>query len=368
MRKIFFLVAFAAIALTMGLTSCEKENKNDYELKVYLYAAKGSNDHDETKDILSEYYNSFGYSAVAEDKLISVNGKDSLDCIKVINENCAKAEAKLKGNSWTDQTSIWVISEDEDTQIYECKYGIDAESADNASVYDNRFGKCRSYDSIVPDVDDYTFAKSFSVQENGHTLYSDTEWQRRIYFNTENLNSEAGGRFLYLCTKISDLKISDIKTMISNNDESLNNGNLIGDVIVLNSYTHPDTITYDGIEYKAVKGGTDGEREPVDLNYKAGGPYLYMYYSTDVLHFRRVLDLHGSWMVSSGKDFSIDKVTRYPVYDRYDSSFAKGVEFDENGNIRLSRENGVDLNEGAGGDYIHFLTAYLPFDYILNNL
>lgn len=106
---------------------------------------------------------------------------------------------------------------------------------------------------------------------------------------------------------------------------------------------HPETLTYNGrTYYQALGGGTDVfNNSGCDLNHKAGGKYIYLYYTKDVFP---------------------DSRTVADIYFNTVKDGAVGV----NGG-----SEGCDLNKGAGGDdiFMHVIcnlppieTAYLADD------
>lgn len=201
-----------------------------------------------------------------------------------------------------------------------------------------------------------TFVTSFSTQNNGRTGCSGSDWSKRIYHSCPDLN-DAYFNTLYLLMHVSDYTLDDVKTMVRNDDARLNE--LVGDVMVLYFYhgNYPQEFTYNGAKYEVCGGGTMGERAPIDLNYKSGGPYMYLYVSHDVKHFNRVLDGHGSGLYRCNINFGYkDMWGPYNVT----SQLVQAVYQDDNGNLSAHDDDGIDLQKGNKDYYMKMRACYIP--------
>ena len=159
-------------------------------------------------------------------------------------------------------------------------------------------------------------SKDQSVTNSLRYTYEPQGW----YFIDKDLNQGAGGAYIYLLYKT---------------ERSTVNKGYVTDFYIKKSGSkgRPETITHNGRTYYPVRGGGGDafvdENVNCDLNYDAGGQYIYLYYTTDPFEDNRAV-------------FKID----------FDSHKDGGV--GANGGT-----SGCDLNNGAGGAYIymHIMTG-----------
>ena len=162
-------------------------------------------------------------------------------------------------------------------------------------------------------------SKDQSVTNSLRDTYESQGW----YFIDKDLNEGAGGAYIYLLYKT---------------ERSTVNKGYVTDFYIKKSGSkgRPETITHNGRTYYPVRGGGGDafveEKINCDLNYDAGGQYIYLYYTTDPFEDNRAV-------------FKIE----------FNSTKDGGV--GANGGT-----SGCDLNNGAGGAYIymHVMTDF-PF-------
>lgn len=372
MQKRFFLAALAAVALTMGFTACDDDDDVDagkYEMNVFLRLDHVSSDEDESEQIFETYINSLGITD-QEEMIVAIQGKDSLDCVNTVTERCAKAEAQLNGQQWSDVTAISVSIDavKNSTLLYSKTFGTSSSNGKDFEI--KQFG---------PDVSNrggHSVKDMFVQCQNEKWDWSSfhSKWKYlHTYFNPIDLNRGAGGKYVYaMFDHFTETSFKDLRTYVINNDTQRLN-QYIADVLILvsDSY-HGDfhEFTYNGATYKYAHGIYN---DPVmwDMNMGAGGPYLHLFYSTDATHFQRVIDIDMSliaycedsnWSWFKYHDFTIDEIGRGNW--RY-SEFVKAVRYN-NGNVTFERADG-DFNQSAGGAFIHMRADYISFDELRNN-
>ena len=135
----------------------------------------------------------------------------------------------------------------------------------------------------------------------------------------QDLNEGAGGNYIYLL-------------YLPESDDSGTNYGYVSDFYISDSKDSPDDVTQDGRNYCRVPydGGNDFVKSKGDLNCKAGGDYIHLYYTTDSFDDYRVV---------TGISFNDTQ------------SGAVGV----NGGSA-----GYDLNNKAGGKYIYMHLTTRP--------
>jgi len=367
MNKRFFLAALSAVALTMGFTACDDDNVDagKYEMNVFLRLDQVSSDEDESKQIFETYITALGITD-QEEMTVTIQGKDSLDCVNTVTEKCAKAEAQLNGQQWSSLTAISVSipAEKNSTLLYSKTFGTSSSNGKKFTI--KQFG---------PEVSNRGghSAKDMLVQcQNSPSGSSDWKYEHP-YYNPIELNWDARGKYVYTMFDNSGVtSFKDLRTYVINNDtDSLNQ--YIADVLILvsDSY-HGDfhEFTYNGATYKYAHGIYN---DPVmwDMNMGASGPYLHLFYSTDAMHFQRVIDIDMSliafcedsfWVSFKYHNFTLDDIGRGNW--RY-SEFVKAVRYN-NGNVVFERADG-DFNQGAGGAFLHMRADYISFDELRNN-
>ena len=147
-----------------------------------------------------------------------------------------------------------------------------------------------------------------------------TQYQNEGWTIIDNdLNAGAGGNFIYLLYKT--------------NESSGSSGTAVtGFYLKTGNDDHPNTITQDGHTYSLVPAVG-----AYDLNYGAGGAYIYLYYTKEAFSPSRVVT---------------------GIYFNSNSNGALGA----NGNT----SSGFDLNSGAGGDYIYMHVVTITTDDIID--
>ena len=135
-----------------------------------------------------------------------------------------------------------------------------------------------------------------------------------------DLNAGAGGNYIYLL-------------YLPESDDSGTNYGYVSDFYISNSEDSPDDVTQDGRNYCRVPydGGNDFVNSKGDLNCKAGGDYIHLYYTRDYFGDNRAVT-----------DISFNDTQSGAVSVKGGST-------------------GYDLNNNAGGKYIymHFSTEKL---------
>jgi len=365
MKKIF-LAALAAAALTMGFSSCSEKNAADYEMNVFLGVDVVSSDTAETKQIAETYIKALGITN-QEEMTVKVTGKDSLDCVSTVAKKCAKAEKELEGQQWTDLSavSVYTLAEKNSARIYTKSYG---------TLSDNGSRPLKSvFGYNVKNRGGHT-ATSMHVQAQSKGIWVGAEWPKKYpYYCDMNLNMSAGGQCVYAMFGQETISFKDLQAIVRADDHSEELNKYIADVLVMVS--DDDAANFKefhigDITYKYAQ-GIYGDPVKWDLNYRAGGPYLYLFYSTDAVKLQRVIDideclmacssLHNGCFWESHENFTIDEVGRGP-WDV--STFVEGVG-NCYGNV-VNHGPDVDFNEGAGGAFIHMRADYISFEHLKN--
>jgi len=364
MKKKTIIAALAAAALTMGFSACSEKNAANYEMNVFLCVDHVSSDTAETRQIAETYIKALGI-ADKEEMTVKVAGKDSLDCVSTVAKKCAKAEKELEGQQWTDFSiiSAYSFSEKSATELYKKAFGTADNDWDGTpathtiNIY--LFG-----DDVKHKGGHAATSMHVQSQSFGIGLFSRSEWRKTYpYYCLMDMNEAAGGRYVYMMFGQENTSFKDLQAIVRENDHSEELNKYIADIVVLVSNSAiPDfkEFTLDGAKYQYAQ-GIYGDPVKWDLNYRAGGPYLYLFYSTDAVKFQRVIDIDECGIFSSNEHCTINDIGRGP-WDV--SKLVEAVKYD-NGNVVFYGKD-IDFNEGAGGAFIHMRADYISFEHLKN--
>lgn len=370
MTKRFFLAALAAVALSMGFTACDDDDVDagKYEMEGGFSIIDFNTDSVEYKHIIDVYSQALGINT--EDMEFTIHGKDSMDCVNNIKKCCEQAEALLTDVTWSGVYYAEACIKDYKISVYEHQFGQGAENSNIHELFPHWFDKPMSYPGYRNET---LFTTGFSVQNNGETNPIDSDWSPYTWYCSRRVNFPKDDRNnLYLCMQVAYYSVDDVKQMVKNDDSRLNE--LVGDVLVLYFYNgnYPNQFTYNGATYKVCGGGTMGEKAPIDLNYKSGGPYMYLYVSHDVKHFNRVLNAGDISLFEDDDDFFFEDTWG----ERNSTSqLVQGVRMNDSGFMSNHYEDGIDFNLGCGksfylskenipdcNNFIKLRLCYIPLD------
>jgi len=371
MTKRFFLAALTAVALSMGFTACSDDDENERFTGNYKLSGTvsiGSNNSDETEydHILSTYCEALG---ITEGDGFTIKGKDSLDCVSNILTCCMEAEAKLAGQSWSGVYSVDAMDEGGKTSFYTQEYG---ESGDNGLVHypflkvDAARKSSKWVAEKTSEIKDNTFISGLFTQYVGSNecCPPDLGWPESLYYSLARV-TKSNKNAVYVAMSDPYYTEDEVKAMYQNDDPKLNT--LIGDVKVLYFYhgNYPEEFTYNGAKYEVCR-GDNGTGAPIDLNYKSGGPYMYLYVSHDVKHFGRVLNAKWtSFIAQYKKNFFFGDTSGEG--NNALSELVQGIYQDNSGNLSDHYEDGVDFLLGTGhSDFLKMRVGYLPLEYMEN--
>lgn len=131
MNKRILLAILSAVALAMGFSACSNDDDDvtgNYQLTASVQLVMMGNDMEESLSIYKCYVNTLGVS-MSEDGGVTIEGKDSVDCINKILILSNQAHEKLCNDTWNDVTRISVFANTE--EVYSQKYGVKADNDDN---------------------------------------------------------------------------------------------------------------------------------------------------------------------------------------------------------------------------------------------
>ena len=171
-----------------------------------------------------------------------------------------------------------------------------------------------------------------------------------------DLNGGAGGGYVYMGYKTTDdpnKAISDI---------------IIIDYTKVGDKKPPKYFSFEGRTYQRAHAyGNECEEGDVnygDLNYMAvtGSRDLYAYYTTDKMYYT-YYDENGDIQEDRSKYYAISSINFDDNQRTFRDGGIRSLELNNNGNLTTISYKSIDLNLGAGGDYIYMKVSR---DFITN--
>jgi len=331
------VVAFAAVALTVGFSACsdDEDVTGKYELEVNVHADAMGSDVQEFVSICNAYRTAIGLdelNANTENESVCFTGKDSLDCVASIQKCCAQAEMALNGKTWEDKNVISIRDANTNAPIYIKQYGS---SADN-SITTHTFDKVDSDFLIVKNIPSHFWVTFVHIDSRSNCISPFTSFWQDNYVGRD-LNVGAGGNYVY--PSYSGFVV---------NDEVGVSDSFVGGMLVLKNESGlepPTEFKFENCLYTIAK-DVCNRAYSFDLNHKAGGSYLYLY-TTRSSNTGKVLRGDWSKIVTADHDITSNE-----------SNLVRGVTYWSNQTITLTYPKGIDLNEGAGGDWVYWREIY----------
>lgn len=345
MKKIHYLMA-AVCAIALLATGCK--GKNDPTQKEFLFNAQLANNDTTVSELewevayllFSTAIQAAGYDENAEQFItgdsatvmrLALSKQETIvallgDAFSEYNftfsqRACSKEESQKKRRTWTRWTAHQFGQQsDDDTRCYmSVRASEQGLYATDIRVID--WGK--SYFTAPRNWDDY-----------------------RVLWRGD-LNSAAGGHYMY--TAIELKKWSSSYSFITN-------------VIAVYSDHEKDlsfTMNIDGRRYQMAS----SREGSYDLNKGAGGPYIYLMYTTD--------DYDGRYLCSlrcAGDDedekisccYIICPINNYSAAKDIENGRFKDVRPVMGYNLKGECEGEADFNKGAGGAYVRMILYYAP--------
>lgn len=358
---------FKSLAILMmaaaGFAACsDDDNTGNAALKEYALDVKfnlipnDSTAETQLRKAIESAMSSVGVSK--EESYLYITARDSADAAPKVKEIGQKLEVELDKSTSQMHGDLYIMaiekqqleSSDSKQRSWSRWYQTNYPSAEN-SLADILWS---TDDQVILDLALYHVSKWYGLYfDFSLSFYQIDNWMCWKHPETTDLNDGAGGSFQFL-------KL--YATANEHANRSVFWGKYIGDVMMLNTGDDPHYPEYVDIEkpgyiarYYPVftEDGEDGTSNH-DLNDKAGGPYLWMYFTRDKSWNDLIL---GNRTNSKDKEVLKTQVTKNAnLQERNDAYYMHA--FKKNAAGKWEDYGIANMNEGTKGNPVYFYMTF----------
>lgn len=356
MKRIFNTLAIVLMA-ALAVTSCSDDENNAGDPREYAITAKCDVEAVDTTfqnlvpSIVDRAMQSAGINA--QNPYLYITARDSADAAPQLQSIAAKMESVLGEASFqltghidlfaTEKQNLHLSTKDQQWNLWSLTRLAEAENGTKPKLTWETTAQLYVYDMNVYSVDGSSKPREIHYNDNNGKLTRVQHWDRM------DLNEYARGNYIYMMF---------MGTTMPNS--STYRDKLVTDVVMINTGRDGNRPMFVDIEeggvtrrYYPAEPHADSPEKVPDLNYNAGGPYLWLYYTTDA----------RDGYILANRTNEANKPTLYTkvvntsnMNERPDYKYMHSYQLNSAG--KWEDKGKADMNEGVGGSFIYLMKAY----------